>query len=191
MTTEEFYKELSYVDASRANRLKYAQLVLDDMSLFPKLIDILCRVNDKVSCRAAWVLEYVCAEYIYAIVPYLERFTDNLKTIHLDSAIRPVAKICEMIAKAYFSKNFSVIKKLLKPLHKERIIEACFDWLINDGKVAPKAYAMETLYLFGLDYTWIHPELKMILEQGFQKQSAGFKARAKRTLKKINKKLKS
>ena len=65
MGLEEFYKELSYVNASRKNRSKYAKMVLNDLSLFPKLIEVLFMVDDKVSCRAAWVFEFVCAEYIY------------------------------------------------------------------------------------------------------------------------------
>lgn len=187
MTIEEFYKELSYVNASRENRMTYARMVLNDMSLFPKLIDILFMVDDKVSCRAAWVLEFVCAQYIYAIVPYLETFTKNINRVHLNSSVRPVSKICEYISKAYYSKAPNTIKKTLRPEHKERIIEACFDWMISDQKIAPKVYAMEVLFLFGKDYSWIHPELTQILEQDFQKQSSGFKVRAKRTLQKIKK----
>ena len=44
---------------------------------------------------------------------------------------------------------------------------------------------MNMLFLFGKDHTWIHPELAQILEQDFQNQSPGFKARAKHILKKI------
>lgn len=187
MSLEEFYKELSNITALRENRLKYANIVLKDMSLFPKLIDILFMVDDKVSCPAAWVFEFVCVEYIYAIIPHLDRFTKNLKTIHFDSAIRPVAKVCELIAKTYYSKKSNTLQKALTPTHKELIIEACFDWMISDIKVAPKAYAMESLFLFGKETDWIHPELVLILEQDFHTQSAGYKARAKRTLEKIKK----
>ncbi|NMH86632.1 adenylosuccinate lyase [Flavivirga algicola] len=187
MTLEEFHKELNYVNTSRENRMKYANKVLNNMGLFPKLIDILFMVDDKVSSRAAWILEFVCAEYIYAMVPYLETFTKNINKIHLDSSVRPVSKVCEFITKAYYAKRPNPIKKALTPKHKERIIEACFDWMINDQKVAPKVYAMESLFLYGTDYKWIHPELTQILEQDFHKQSAGFKARAKRTLLKIKK----
>ena len=187
MTLEEFYEELSYVNASRENRLKYANIVLKDMSLFPKLIDIMFRVDDKVSSRAAWVFEFVCAEYIYAIIPYLDTFTSNLKKVHLDSAVRPMSKVCGFIASTYYSKEPNTLKKALKPQHIERIIEASFDWMISDGKIAPKAYAMDSLFLFGKDYNWIHPELALILEQDFPTQSAGYKVRAKRILKKINK----
>ena len=56
----------------RENRLKYSKIVLDDITLFPKLIEIMFMFDDKVSCKAAWVFEYVCTEYIYAIIPHLE-----------------------------------------------------------------------------------------------------------------------
>lgn len=187
MSLEEFYKELNSITALRESRQKCATMVLNDMSLFPKLIDILFMVDDEVSCRAAWVLEFVCTEYIYAIIPHLDRFTHNLSKLHLDSAVRPIAKVCEFIAKEYDSKKTNTLQKTLSPIHKKLIVEACFDWMITKQKVAPKAYAMETLFLFGKDTNWVHKELVLILEQDSHKQSAGYKARAKRTLKKIKK----
>ena len=59
--------------------------------------------------------------------------------------------------------------------------------MINDEKVAPKAYAMTSLYLLGKEYSWINPELVLILERDFKMQSAAFKARARQILKKIEK----
>ena len=118
-------------------------------------------------------------------MPYLDTFTKNLKKIRFDSAVRPVAKVCGFIANDYYSKRPNTLQKMLTPTHKKLIIEACFDWMISDHKVASKAYAMETLYLFGKENDWIHPELTLILEQDFPTQSAGFKARARRTLKKM------
>lgn len=185
MTVQELHEELSYVDASRESRLKYAHMVLNDMSLFPKLMEILFMVDDKVSCRAAWVFEFVCNDNIYNMVPYLEIFTKNLNKIHLDSAVRPVAKVCQLIANTYYSKDANPIKKLLTSQQQQRIVEAAFDWMISDQKVAPKAYSMETLFLFGKNRPWVHNELTQILEQDFQKHTAAYKARAKHILKKI------
>lgn len=187
MRLEEFYKEINNITPLRESRQKCANMVLKDMSLFPKLIDILFMVNDEVSCRAAWVLEFVCAEYIHAVIPHLDRFTNNLRKIHFDSAVRPVAKVCEFIAKEYDSKKPNTIQKTLTPIHKKLIVEACFEWMITKQRVAPKAYAMETLFIFGKGSNWVHKELVLILEQDFHKQSPGYKARAKRTLKKIKK----
>ncbi len=187
MTTEQLYEELNYVNHSREKRLFYAHLMQDNPDLVPKLLDILFSVDDKISPRAAWVFEFMCNEDIDTIIPHLDAFTANMHKVHLDSAVRPIAKICEFLAKAYTSKLDNNIKKALTETHKERIIETCFDYMINDEKIAPKAYSMNTLFLFGRNYDWIHPELALILERDFQIQSSGFKARARQILKKIKK----
>ncbi|SDS63472.1 hypothetical protein SAMN04515667_2621 [Formosa sp. Hel1_31_208] len=187
MTTNELYQELNYVNHSREKRLYYAHLVISDPTLIPKLMHILFRVDDKISCRAAWVFEFMCGEHLETCIPHLDEFTEQLHKVHLDSAVRPVAKVCEYLVKAYYSKDNNAIKSALTQKHREKIIEACFDWMINDEKIAPKAYAMNTLFLLGKDADWIHPELAMILERDYQIQSSGFKARARQILKKIKK----
>jgi hypothetical protein len=187
LTTEQLYAELNYVNHSREKRLYYANLVLANPELIPKLLNILFRVDDKISPRAAWVLEFMCSNKIEAIIPFLEEFTKNIQKIHLDSAVRPVAKICELLAKAYTNKTNIYIKNKLTETHKDRIIETCFDYMINDEKVAAKAYGMTTLFMLGKDYDWVHNELELILKRDFQSQSAAFKARARQILKKIKK----
>ena len=113
MTTEQLYEELNYVNHSREKRLYYANLVINDSSLIPKLLDILFRVDDKISPRAAWVFEFMCGKNLEAIIPYLDVFTENMHKVHLDSAVRPVAKVCEYLVKAYYSKTESKINWLV------------------------------------------------------------------------------
>ena len=185
MTKDQLYKELNYVNHTREKRLYYANLVIANPELVKPLLEILFEVDDKISCRAAWVFEFMCGEKLEAIIPHLDLFTENIAKVHLDSAVRPVAKVCEYLIKDYYSKHDNKIKSALTEQHKEKIVEACFDWMINDEKIAPKAYSINTLYLLGNEYDWIHPELVMILERDFQMQSSGFKARARHILKKI------
>lgn len=187
MTTEQLYKELNNVNHSREKRLFYARLMQNNPDLIPKLLNILFCVDDKISPRAAWVFEFLCSDDINAIIPYLDVFTKNMHKVHLDSAVRPVAKICELLATAYTSKTNIYIKNKVTETHKEHIIETCFDYMINNGKVASKAYSMTTLFMFGKEYPWIYPELARILEQDYTKQSAAYKARARVILKKIKK----
>ena len=187
LTKTELYKELNYVNHSREKRLQYANLVIANPELVKPLLEILFDVDDKTSCRAAWVFEFMCGENLDAIIPHLNLFTKNISKVHLDPAVRPVAKVCEYLIKDYYSKDDNKIKSTLTEKHKEKIVEACFDWMINDEKIAPKAYSMNSLYLLGNEYDWIHPELAMILERDFQMQSSGFKARARHILKKIKK----
>lgn len=188
MKKEQLYKELNYVDHSREKRLYYANLAIGNPEMVQPLLEILFEVDDKISCRAAWVFEFLCGEKLEEIIPHLDLFTQNMSRVHLDPAVRPVAKICEYLTKAYYGKEDTKIKEQLTEAHKEKIIEACFDWMINDEKIAPKAYSMNSLYLLGTEYDWIHPELAMILERDFQMQSSGFKARARHILKRINSK---
>ncbi len=185
MTTEALYEELNYVNHSREKRLIYANLMIEKPYLIPKLMGILFLVDDKISPRAAWVLEFMCGENLDAIIPYLDLFIEHMHTVHLDPAVRPVAKICEYLITAYYSKESNNIKTHLLPKHLEKITETCFDWMINDEKVAPKAYGMNCLYLLGKDYDWIHPELVTILQRDYHSQSAAFKARSRHIFKKL------
>ncbi|MCK0178257.1 adenylosuccinate lyase [Flavobacteriaceae bacterium S0862] len=187
MTKEELYKELSYVNHSRENRKKYALLVISNPDLIPKVMDILFQVNDKTSCRAAWLLEFVARENLDSILPYLDEFTKKMHTVHLDPAVRPIAKICEYLIEAYYHRDINHTKDYLKPAHKEKIIELSFDYMITNQKVAAKAYSMNSLHLLGKEYDWIHPELAMILERDFNSGTAAFKARARHLLKKLKK----
>ncbi|WP_338730954.1 hypothetical protein R3L15_07760 [Mangrovimonas cancribranchiae] len=115
MTTKQLYEELNYVNHSREKRLQYANLLLNNTYLVPKTLDILFMTDDKISCRAAWILEFMCGEQLDAIIPHLDYFTKNMKYVHFDSAVRPVAKICEYLAKAYYAKTDNAIKQTLTP----------------------------------------------------------------------------
>ena len=187
MTTNELYKELDYVNHSRENRKKYALLVIEHPDLMDKVLDILFQVDDKVSNRAAWLLEFVARENLDAILPHLDRITQEMPKVHQDPAVRPIAKVCEYLIEAYYHKDHNKTKEHLKSVHKERIIELSFDYLITNQKVAAQAYSMNTLFKLGKDYDWVHPELLQILERGYAKGSAGYKARARRIFKKLKK----
>ncbi|WP_299123657.1 adenylosuccinate lyase [uncultured Winogradskyella sp.] len=186
MTKDELYNKLNYVNHSRDNRSYFAALLLENPDYIQHFLDIMFMVDDKSSHRAAWVFEFMCGKNLEAALPHLDYFTKNMHRVHHHSAVRPVAKICEYLAKAFYSKTDTLDKVVLKPIYQERIIEVCFDYMIGpQHKIAPKAYSMNTLFLFGRDHKWIHPELAIILERDFQLQSSGFKARARHILKKI------
>ena len=176
---------MQYVNHSREHRMKYAHMVIDNPDLIPQVLDILFQVDEKNSYRAAWLLEFVARENLETILPYLDRIIEEMHKVHSDSAVRPMAKICELLVEAYYSKYDNSVKHKLQQTHREKIIECCFDWMINDEKIAPKAYSMTCLYLLGKEYDWIHPELVLIIERDYQMQSSGFKARARHILKKI------
>ena len=179
-------------NAGKENREKVANIVLNNQSLFKELVSITFNINEKVSIKAAWILEWICTHHqLNWIIPYLDEFTQKINTLKFDSAIRPCAKICEHLATAYYAKNDNDIKKNLTTNHINAIVETGFDWLITPQKIAVRAYTMNTLYLFGLEIGWIHPELKHLIETKIIHESKGTKARGKFIINLIEKHQKS
>lgn len=74
-------------------------------------MDILFQNDDKISIKAAWILEWVCIQKdLNYIIPHLDVFTHNIHKLSFDSAIRPCSKICEAIVKTYFIRKNQPLK---------------------------------------------------------------------------------
>ena len=179
-------KQLDYVDATRIKRQKMADKVLDRPELIPHLLDLALTENNTTGNRAAWVLEFVVKKAPDLLYPYLDQFCEGLPGVHTDASIRPLAKICEILLVAYHHNTSGKDKPPLGDTHKAAMTEACFEWLIGPGKVAPKAYSMQALLLLGREIAWIHPQLKGVLEQNYVKGSPAYQARARQILKKLS-----
>lgn len=188
MTIDGLYQLLNYVDSSLAKREEAAEIVSLDSASIRLLLEIIGQNNNPVSYKASWVLEFAVRKKPAIIYPHMTCFTNVLDKVTLESSIRPMSKICELLIEDYFSTNIDKRYKHIKNNHLELITSACFDWLIGEHKVAPKAYAMTTLFLLGNRYDWIHPELEIVLQQNYGKSSAAYQARARRLLKKIHRK---
>ncbi|WP_299665580.1 adenylosuccinate lyase [uncultured Polaribacter sp.] len=175
----------------RENRQSVANIVLENPILFKELVAITFEVDTKVSIKAAWVLEWFCTHHhLEWMLPHLDEFSEKISTLKFDSAIRPCAKICEHLATSYHVKTTNEIKENLTPQQIDNIIATGFDWLITPQKIAVRAYTMHTLYLFGLERDWIHPELKHLIETKIIHESKGTKARGKQIINLIEKHLK-
>jgi hypothetical protein len=183
--SSELQAKLDYVNAYRENRLMAAQYVLENQHLFGELVSICFSPEDKNNHKACWILEFVSYEELIWLQPHLDLLCSNLKILKDESSIRPIAKVVQLLVKSHYKKNDDSV--LLSEENLQDCIEASFDWLINDVKVATKAYSIRTLYVLGNHYDWIHPELQIILNKDYGDHSAAYKAVAKEVLKKIEK----
>ncbi|NNE78399.1 MAG: adenylosuccinate lyase, partial [Pricia sp.] len=172
----------------REERAKMSALVFNNPHLIGPLLEIAFAVDNPISNRACWVLEFTVKNEISLILPFIDHFTSSISNLRQESSIRPMAKICEILIKAYFSKTENEAQLVLSENHLEKITTACFDWLIGNHKVAAKAYSMTCLLLLGRKFDWIHPELKMVIEKNYGQGSAAYKARARHTLDKLKRK---
>ncbi len=176
-------QQLMQLKAYRKDREMLANYVLNNSDNFEQLLNTCFKIDEDISYKAAWVLEIVCFKNIPQLVPHLDSFLENLPKVYKHQAVRPLAKICEEITIRYYTKKMPSMRFVLEKKHREQLTEICFDWLITNQKVAVKAYAMQSLFLLGQEYKWIHPELKIILDKDFHNQQPAFKARARHILK--------
>ena len=187
MNKERLIEQINTIkNARRIYRDNGALFVIQNPELFPILLELIFENKTNIAIKSCWVLELVCMEKIDPIIPHLNYFTTNLNKPNHESMLRPLSKVCYFIINEYRSSNYNEIKKNLTSKNKIQIIEANFDWLIDKHKIATQVFAMDTLYLLGSEFNWIHRELKLILEQNIISGSAGYQVRAKRILKNLN-----
>jgi len=187
MTAITFIQALGNSTAHRPIRDRLSGEVIDNPELLPVLIGIALDVNNKNHYKACWTLELVLEYNIDWLSDYLYDFCQKLPAFSHEGAIRSISKICMFSAKQHL-KNKKKDETFLTEEQTQQIIETCFDWLINDTKVASKVYAMRALFEFGKLYDWINPELKQILPKDFANHSAAYHSASKEILQKIAKK---
>ncbi len=175
----------SFKTAKRIHRDKSTKFVLNHSETFPFLLELVIEDQNRINIKAAWVFELVCFENISLLVKHLPYFSKNLKKIHHESALRPIAKVCAYICKTHFSYKENKLYQWLSKEEMQFIVESNFDWLVGDHKVATKVFAMETLFFLGFEIDWVHDELRLTLEKNIIHNSAGYQAHAKKILKNI------
>ncbi len=179
----ELLKKLTNLTAHRKPRLEVSDFVILNPEMFPELLNYCFKIDDDISFKAAWTLEFVCENKIELLIKHFDLFFKHLPNIYKDQALRPFSKICLFIIENHYKKK----KIQLNSKQKEIITECCFDWLISNQKVATEAYAMSSLFYLGTEIDWIHPDLKQIILQNINSKSAAYKARGRITIEKIDK----
>ena len=183
---EILYKNVQNSTAHRPSRDFNANFVIENPEFLVDMMEILLDTKDKNHHKACWISELIFEKNIDWLSPYLDNFCQTLSCYSNESALRSLSKIC-LFSANYHMKKLKSKEIFLAENHIEFMLEACFDWLISDKKVATKAYAMRALFQFGKLQDWIYPELQVILEQQYPAGSAGFQFACKEILGKIAK----
>ncbi len=172
-----FYQLVANSNAHRKQRDLNCETAMQSDNNLNELFEMAFSLSDENHFKACWTLELVLAKDISLLANNLDRFCITVSKYKNDSAIRSISKICMFLSNA---NQLSLTKKL-----EQQLIEACLDWLIQDKKVATKAYAMRALNNFSKEHKWVKDELQTILKQDYSKHSAAYKAAAKDILAKL------
>lgn len=187
MTAQELHRQLN---AGRINKPDVDRIVARVLAS-PELVGPLFKevgIHDKEdNFAASWIFDHVMRKKLELIIPLLNDFIEGLNQMQSESSIRPMAHICQLLTQAYYKAKHPLFIDALSLAHLEKMATVCFDWLIEEHKVATKVFAMTSLFHLGKTFDWIRPELKSVLEQHIPKGSAGFQNRGIKILNKLKK----
>ncbi|NND15922.1 MAG: adenylosuccinate lyase [Eudoraea sp.] len=169
----------------RENRLKIVALLKKNPEAISILLDMIFADEEEFGLIGGWTLDLALQEDLCLILPYLDQYCEGIVRLKNESAIRSMSKISATLMEMFYHRQDSKVQSYIKPIHKETMAEVCFDWLIGEHKVAAKVFSMSSLYELGKEFDWIHSELKVILERGFEQGSAGYRSRARKVLDKL------
>jgi len=191
MTLEGLQFDIEKVNHSMASRAEAVDLVIHNLEVLPELIERAFS-RDKNHFKYCWWLEFLNRQHIEILCPHMDVILNKANGLTNQSAIRPIAKTIETFVLNCYSKTPNeIVQKMMSPKIKEKMISCAFEWLIDDQlKVAARAYSMTSLYHLGKDVSWVHPELRLVIEQSYATESVAYQARARMILKKLSKKKK-
>lgn len=184
MLPEDLKEKLMEVDSSRKKREEIAYWITKKPHYVRETLQWCFNEESELLVQSAWVMEIICKYKTNNFLKYQHLFFEQLPTIKNDSALRSCAKICEMLCRFHYMKTLGLFMHILNKDERKIITECCFDWLITDQKVACQVPAMQALYYLGHNRNkgWIHLELKNILLKNTPVKSAGYQARARKIL---------
>lgn len=182
MTKEQLHLRLNSGRLSKNQILELVEELLQTPNLVGELLQAIWIEDKKNDFNASWVFDHLMRKNLDFILPFVEDFADGLENLESESCIRPMAHVCELLVLAKYKKKNPIYITGLSSGVLEKMVSACFDWLIGTRKVAAKVFAMTSLLHLGTEFKWIHPELKPVLENSIATGTVGYKNRAQKTL---------
>jgi hypothetical protein len=143
----------------------------DDKERFAVLIELFFKGEYRITQRAAWPLSYCVRHHPELITPYYRQLLDNLgrKDIHV-AVVRNKVRLLQDVS-------------IPKRWHG-RVMSICFDFTGDvETPIAVKVFALTILSNLSKDYPAIRSELKLIIEEQWERATPAFRSRARKILK--------
>jgi hypothetical protein len=165
--------ELLLLEISRRNTDHAAEIIFRKPELFEEVFRLFIRNQDKLSWRAAWVVDIVSERYPDLIAPHLPEIINMLPAFRDDGLKRHSMRI---LARSPLPTG--------DPLGT--LIKISFEWLLSPTEaVAPKVFCMELLYRISQAEPDLKKELADSIEWRLNEETPGFKTRGLKILKKL------
>lgn len=156
---------------SRDNALKIANYACLSKKNFKALMICFWDEDSCVAQRAAWSVSWAAKKNPQLITPYIKDLVAQLQRKEVHAAvIRNTVRILEHID--------------IPEIYQGEVMNACFGFIEKPSTpVAIKSFSLTVLYRLSLLYPEIQPELKLIIEDRWDTETAAFRSRGKKILK--------
>jgi hypothetical protein len=158
---------------SKANCSRIVKWIGSNQHRFDELFNLFLHDEYRVVQRAAWPLSFAVINHPLLIKKHFAKLIKNLQkpTIH-DAVKRNTVRLLQEV-------------KIPKKFHG-KIMDTCFRYIASpDEAVAVKAFSLTILYNLSHQYPEIKKELKLVIEERWNYETAAFRSRAKKILKNI------
>ena len=141
-----------------------------DRQKFGSLMHLFFSGEPVIAQRAAWPMSYCVRKYPGLIQPYVGQIIRNLKKKGLHDAI--------------LRNSLRLLQEMEIPRkYHGQLMDTCFNFIgTHETAVAIKAFALSILGNLAEEYPDILPELKTIVEDQYDRESAAFRSRARKIL---------
>ncbi len=156
---------------SRVNCTKIIQWIGNDQSRFDQLADLFFNDDTIVVQRAGWPMSEIIISHPSWGKKYLKKLLSYVKEPHHHEAVkRNTVRILQVMD--------------IPEKYQGEVMNLCFDYILSPTeKPAVKAFSLTVLHRFSKIYPDIRPELKTIIEERWDLETAAFRSRAKKILK--------
>jgi hypothetical protein len=163
-------KEAILKEHSKKQCDKIVKYIGNNKKRFAELMKVFFEGEYRATQRAAWPMSYCVRNHPQLIKPYFGKLLGNLgkKGLH-DAVIRNTVRLLQdvEIPKKYHGKLMSI----------------CFDFIqSNETRVAVKAFSLTILQNLSKQYPDMLPELKLIIQERWDHETAAFRSRGKKIL---------
>lgn len=156
---------------SKEQILKISEYACAFAKNFKELMQCFLSNEYRLAQRAAWSVSWAAKKKPAIIVPHIKTLVAQLSRTDVhDAVIRNSVRVLQDI-------------EIPEALHGD-VMNACFQFIEKPAiAIAIKAFSLTTLFNLSKIYPEIKPELKLIIEDRIDNETAAFKSRAKKILK--------
>jgi hypothetical protein len=155
---------------SKKHALRIAEYACSSKGNFAELMKCFLDDEYRLAQRAAWSVSWAARKNPEIVKPHLKVIVDQLERKEVHSAVvRNCVRVLEGI-------------DIPEKLHGE-VMNVCFHFIENPSTpVAVKAFSLTVLHKLSKYYPEIKQELKVIIEERMETETAAFKSRGKKIL---------